>query len=168
MRKQRCRSSPGFTGEFGLPPAYRLQHAEMDGLALSEKALKVSPDLRIVMVTGDPVELLYHKAAQAGIAAVLKKPFDIKDVVLAASGQPTTCPQPHHLPTVTQYPVRPTPLEPRVRIGQAFVRSPTLYHHAVRTLLTILPLQTVTRSRITRDGRLPASSQGLRPVRQST
>lgn len=56
----------------------------MDGLTLSEEALKTVPGLRVVMVTGDPVTSLYPKAEQLGIAAVLRKPFDIEDVLVVA------------------------------------------------------------------------------------
>ncbi len=58
----------------------------MDGLMLSEEALKAVPDLRIVMVTGDPVTSLSPKAEQVGIAAVLAKPVNIEDVLFMAWG----------------------------------------------------------------------------------
>lgn len=56
----------------------------MDGLALSEEALKAVPGLRIVMVTGDPVMQLHKKAEKVGIAAVLTKPMDIEEVLVIA------------------------------------------------------------------------------------
>jgi len=52
----------------------------MDGLKLSEEALKTAPGLIIIMVTGDHLAQLKHKAAKLGITAVLAKPFDIKEL----------------------------------------------------------------------------------------
>jgi two-component system, chemotaxis family, chemotaxis protein CheY len=56
----------------------------MNGLTLSEEAIKAVPGLRIIMVTGDPVKQLYHKAEQVGIAAILKKPFNIEELLVMA------------------------------------------------------------------------------------
>ena len=56
----------------------------MNGLALSEEALKTVPGLKIVMVTGDPLTPLYPKAEQLGLTAVLAKPVRIKDVLAVA------------------------------------------------------------------------------------
>jgi len=50
----------------------------MDGLRLSEEALKASPGLIIVMITGAALTQLYRRAAELGITAVMAKPLNIK------------------------------------------------------------------------------------------
>ena len=52
----------------------------MDGLRLSEEALKAAPGLAIVMITGNPLTQLYPRATELGITAVLAKPFNIKEL----------------------------------------------------------------------------------------
>lgn len=52
----------------------------MDGMRLSEEALKSSPGLVIVMITGASLTQLYCRAAELGIAAVLAKPLNIKEL----------------------------------------------------------------------------------------
>lgn len=52
----------------------------MNGLRLSEEALKASPGLIIVMITGASLTKLYSRAAKLGITAVLAKPLDINEL----------------------------------------------------------------------------------------
>lgn len=52
----------------------------MNGLKLSEEALKAAPGLIIVMITGDHLAQLKHKAAKLGITAVLAKPLNTKEL----------------------------------------------------------------------------------------
>ncbi|HEY3309217.1 MAG TPA: response regulator [Desulfuromonadaceae bacterium] len=52
----------------------------MDGLRLSEEALKAHPGLVIVMMTGASLKQLYLRAARSGISAVLAKPLNIKEL----------------------------------------------------------------------------------------
>lgn len=52
----------------------------MDGLSLSEEALKAFPGLIIVMMTGASVTQLYRQATEMGISAVLAKPLDVKEL----------------------------------------------------------------------------------------
>jgi len=53
----------------------------MNGLRLSEEALKTDPGLAIIMVTASSVRQLHHIAAETGICAVLAKPFDIEELL---------------------------------------------------------------------------------------
>jgi CheY-like chemotaxis protein len=52
----------------------------MDGLMLSEEALKASPELIIVMITGASLTHLCSWAEKFGITAVLPKPFNINEL----------------------------------------------------------------------------------------
>lgn len=54
---------------------------EMDGLRLSQIALKAAPEMIIIMVTGDPLTQIYPKAVELGITDVLAKPFEIKNLL---------------------------------------------------------------------------------------
>ena len=53
----------------------------MDGLRLSEEALKAAPGLVIVMISGDPLTQLYPRAVKIGITAVLAKPYNVKKLL---------------------------------------------------------------------------------------
>lgn len=48
----------------------------MDGLVLSEEAHKATPELVIIMLTGNPSMQLENKATELGITAILGKPYD--------------------------------------------------------------------------------------------
>jgi two-component system response regulator GlrR len=53
----------------------------LDGLKLSEEALKAVPGLTILMLTGNPLMQLKHKATKLGITAVLAKPYDFNKLL---------------------------------------------------------------------------------------
>ncbi|BCS52058.1 response regulator [Geobacter sp. SVR] len=52
----------------------------MNGLKLSEEALKTSPGLVIVMITGGCATHLHQAAEKLGITAVLTKPLDVDEL----------------------------------------------------------------------------------------
>jgi DNA-binding response OmpR family regulator len=52
----------------------------MDGLKLSEEALKASPELIIIMITGASLTQLHRRAAEMGITAVMAKPINFKEL----------------------------------------------------------------------------------------
>lgn len=59
----------------------------MDGLKLSDEALKIIPGLSIVILTGNPSTQLYHYASVLGIRAVLVKPLDVKELLKIINGR---------------------------------------------------------------------------------
>ena len=53
----------------------------MDGLELADKVHQARPELPIIMVTAYNDEHLERQAAERGVAAIIRKPFDLTTLV---------------------------------------------------------------------------------------
>lgn len=55
---------------------------QLTGFELSEKMLKIRPDMKIILISGYSKELSEQKAIETGLRAILRKPFEINKLTI--------------------------------------------------------------------------------------
>ncbi|MFW5882996.1 MAG: response regulator [Verrucomicrobiota bacterium] len=68
--------------------------APMDGITLTHKLRYIDPCARVLLMTGSPDPTLDRQAAEAGVTALLRKPFDPKTLPDLINRSANTSPPP--------------------------------------------------------------------------
>jgi DNA-binding NtrC family response regulator len=74
-------SRNGFAGVRRVRPSLPLTTPELSGLELSQHVLAIRPSTPIILISGYLHSDALQKAREAGVMSVIKKPFDVKELI---------------------------------------------------------------------------------------